>query len=133
MSGRLVGEAASRCSLRRSYNPDEILECSWPTLRILHKPLSHLLQTPDKSSLLLGDDAGSTSTTRGEDYWRIRYEQGLIKFETSSNGQTWNLRRSAQTSLTPNNVKIRLKLRVAFTASVAGLTRFDNFSFVNFR
>jgi hypothetical protein len=78
------------------------------------------------------NDANGGTRSPYANYWRIRYESGFIKYETSPDGLNWTTRRSTQPAIVPNKVKVRLAVRAAFTQIVSGQAQFDNFKFTQF-
>lgn len=83
--------------------------------------------------LTLTDDAGATQADYDFIFWRIRYSEGQIIFETSPDGQArWVVKRTAKTNRTPTNVQLRLRVRAAFSGSVVKNAKFGNFSFTQY-
>ncbi len=93
--------------------------------------LLYMMRFDNRSGLLINDERGTTYIAN-DNYWRIRYEAGFIKFETAPDGLNWTTRKSSQASVIPNNVKVRLRVRAASTATMTGLAQFDNFKLTQF-
>jgi hypothetical protein len=93
--------------------------------------LLYMMRFDNRSSLLIVDEAGTTYAVN-DNYWRIRYEAGFVKFETAPDGLNWTVRKSSQSVVTPNKVKIRLRVRAGYTQVVTGQAQFDNFKFTQF-